>query len=377
MIPVCALGVIGYLDVAWLSYGYYSDQRSKILPLEYAFAAVAVAAAVLVTLQWRTGLVLRVWSPRRRLLGVLGAGLVALLLLALASRPLWMVQHDANQASSTAGFIAAIQKGLGLTVDGTRTYNEQTVSWQAWYLGWPTLALALVGYVLLVHRLIARRDARLLAVVSMGLSLSLLYFYTAQIVPDQVWAMRRYVPVVMPVLLLAAAVCLHRLWTASRWLRPLAAIGAVLVVAVPVAISFPLQSFRADVPQLRLVQQLCDLVPDDGAVLSTDTATYEGLSQVIRSYCGVPAAGVDQATPASLARIRAAAVAHGRTLYALTEDPTTIGLPAQGVNATLGMTGYRLPNLVGSIPQHRNRYYIFLWVGTVNADGSVRFITPH
>jgi hypothetical protein len=42
----------------------------------------------------------------------------------------------------------------------------------------------------------------------MFLSAALLYVTVPSIVPDQIWAMRRYLPVVIPGLLLAAAVVL-------------------------------------------------------------------------------------------------------------------------------------------------------------------------
>ena len=61
--------------------------------------------------------------------------------------------------------------------------------------------------------------------------MSALYLWNAQIAPDQPWAMRRYVPVVLPLLLvLAAAFGLRELW---RVRRPVALVLRPLVRRVP------------------------------------------------------------------------------------------------------------------------------------------------
>ncbi len=367
---VLVLDVIGFLDILRVSAGYYNDHRSEILASHAALAAALGVMVLAVVLDWSTGTLTRLWRERRRLLGLAGAGLVVVVLVALGSRPLWMTQHG-HPDDGYIKYVEAIQKGTGLAVDGTRTYNELTVSWEAWYYGWPTLVLALLGYALLAFRLLARGQGRLLAPLIMGLSLSLLYFYDARITPDQVWAMRRFVPVVIPIMLMAAVVALGWLWARHRWLRPVAALGAVLVIVVPAVITFPMQALRADVPQLALVESLCRTVPADGGVIATDEAASESLLQVVRSYCNVPAAGLVKPTRAQLAAVRTAMAAGGRTLYAIAQDPATLGMATPAADPTLQMHGERLPALLEAVPQDDNEYDIAIWVGLVSSDGSV------
>ena len=107
-----------------------------------------------------------------------------------------------------------MQARWGHAVDGTRTYNEQTVHWLALYFGWPTVLLG-GGRVRLLSLAdaVRRRACALIAALATGLlSMSALYLWNSRGAPDQPWAMRRYVPVVLPLLLVAAAAALRRLW---------------------------------------------------------------------------------------------------------------------------------------------------------------------
>ena len=80
-----------------------------------------------------------------------------------------------------------IWQGLdGVAPDGTRSYNERTVFWIADYLGWPTVILAMIGYCLLVIRARAARGAYpLTGMLTLGLAMSAVYLWNANITPDQ------------------------------------------------------------------------------------------------------------------------------------------------------------------------------------------------
>ena len=130
----------------------------------------------------------------------------------LASRPLWLVAHGGGLDL----YLEQVQRQAGDPIDIARTYAEQSVSWQALYFGWPTVVLAVGGYVLLLRRFLRERDYALLGLLTMGLSLSALYLWAPEITPDQVYAARRYVPVIMPALLIAAAYALRFVFGALR-----------------------------------------------------------------------------------------------------------------------------------------------------------------
>ena len=141
----------------------------------------------------------------------------------------------------------------------------------------------------------SRSDYRLLGFLVMTLSLSALYLWTPQITPDQVWAMRRYVPVVVPGLIIAAVAALRAAWTwwtTSSAVRVVVRGGVIVacaaVLVVPWLVTRPVRDLREEAPQAAQVHALCAAVPSDGAVLVVDESLRWGYLQTIRSYCEVP-----------------------------------------------------------------------------------------
>ena len=222
--------------------------------------------------------------------------------LVLLSRPWWMTARGEFDNL----ILRVAQQAQGLPVDGTRLYTEYTVDWQAMYFGWPTVILAVLGYVVLLYRLIRRSDYRLLGFLVMALSLSALYLWTPQITPDQVWAMRRYVPVVVPGLIIAAVAALRAAWTwwtTSSAVRVVVRGGVIVacvaVLVIPWLVTRPVRDLREEAPQAAQVHALCAAVPSDGAVLVVDESLRWGYLQTIRSYCEVPTLALVGASSAS------------------------------------------------------------------------------
>jgi hypothetical protein len=204
--------------------------------------------------------------------------------------------------------------------------------WFSWYYGPVTVALGVLGVAFGVHRLLRRGDLRLLAPLAMFLSAALLYVTVPSIVPDQIWAMRRYLPVVIPGLLLAAAAVLGLLARRSRVGMAAAALLAGIMILIPAMLSSRLVTVRDLVPQLPEVLNLCDNLPADAALLTTGSlaVTYP---QTARSYCQVPVAAVRQPTRAQLRQVQATARAHDRRLYLLFTDPDEVPRDAGSAGA--------------------------------------------
>ncbi|HSY15509.1 MAG TPA: glycosyltransferase family 39 protein, partial [Jatrophihabitantaceae bacterium] len=138
----------GWLDVSRLSYNYYAIQRGAILMLAKAAVALVVLGAITVLLVWRTQ-----WRRQLASTEVLirlarwASAVIVIAFVVLATRPFWYVGRE-----QVTLMVIQIQKQAHHVVDSTRSYNEQTVSWQALYFGWPTVVLAAGGYVLLMRR---------------------------------------------------------------------------------------------------------------------------------------------------------------------------------------------------------------------------------
>ena len=295
---------------------------------------IGLIAAGLVAVTWAAVELLRLLGFRnegRRLppgrplrwLPDLGAALAVAALLGLAIRPyLQTVRQQANQVE--AGYVASLQRLEHLPVDPGRVYAEDTLYWVIWYVGLPAVLLGGFGLALLVRwclrALISWRDssgtARIwalpLAVICCGSAAVLWHPGT---IPDQPWASRRLVPLVLPGLILCA------IW-ASAWLRgrarsrgasrKVASVAAAFCVAAllvptaqttfglgvghsgkggalrPTADGLALK--RAGQGQYGAVAGLCSSIGPSATVVIVDRPVAEQFTQVIRGMCGVPVA---------------------------------------------------------------------------------------
>ncbi|HET8615719.1 MAG TPA: hypothetical protein VFL94_09360 [Actinomycetales bacterium] len=313
LVPVCALLVIRHhgagrplalglavstvVSAAWallVSRPYLSQVSGSLVPLLAGTAAVVAVSA----LWW--GLARRGASVpdgvRRRLPGVL-AGLVLAVALVLASRPLWLVvRQSAGDPGSRV--VAGLQLRQGLPVDGGRTYAEQSVSWLAWWVGVPVLVLALAAAVLLAYRvgrvLAGDPVPAWLGPWAVAVGSTVLTLYRPGITPDHPWADRRFVPVVLPALVLLATGVVAWVVRRARRRWPLTLL-AVVGVAGPAALLVPAAvataSFlapRTEQGEVAAVARACAAFePTDTAVLLDSRAANEW-TQVLRGPCLVP-----------------------------------------------------------------------------------------
>jgi len=261
-------------------------------------------------------------APARWLPDVGGALAVAVLV-GFAIRPyLHTVRGPANRAA--AYYVAGLQRLEHLPVDPGRLYAEDTLYWVIWYIGLPTLLLAGFGLALLVRRClrallswqdpsgVARIWALPLAVICWGAAAVL---WQPATLPDQPWASRRLVSLVLPGLILCG------IW-ASAWLRGRArsrgagrgagvfvATCCVVAMLVPtVTTSFGLGFThsgsngglrlqasglalkRTGQGQFGAVAGLCSVLGPSATVVIVDPVVAARFTQVIRGMCGVPTA---------------------------------------------------------------------------------------
>ncbi|MDQ1722812.1 MAG: hypothetical protein QOI26_2546, partial [Pseudonocardiales bacterium] len=369
--------VVGWLDLTQLSQLYYHALHRNIVVQLLALGALVVVAPAIAWLAWRPALRARLGATATQRRLAIGAATVVVAAFAfLASRPWWQVTHSLTNNRN----LENMQRFSGAAIDGTRLYNEQSVNWQAMYLGWPTVLLAVAGYALLLVTVIRRRNYALAGALTMGLLMSALYLWDCQIVADQPWASRRFVPVIIPLLLVAAAAALRAIWSWQRlrqWGRVLAIVGGVLMVAVPLSVTQPVAHVREEAGQLAQLQAICAAVGHDGAVVEVDRSTKSGYGQAIRSYCGVPTIALVGSSPAQLALARAAVIAHGRTMFLLSQDPTTTRYATSGDVAPFStVTVPRWPNVINRPPTGPSSSTTFLFLSTVDDQGLAHPVPP-
>jgi len=267
----------------------------------------------------------------RRWLPEAGATLVILAGIGLLIRPYLQKVHG-----PASPYIAALQRLEGLPVDPGRLYSESSLYWVIWYLGLPALLLGLIGLAMVtrmcLRALITWRDptgeARswVLPASIIGWGLFAVLWQPGP-VPDQPWASRQLVPVVLPGLIVlavwVAAWLIGRAHARGAGRTAIALATACFVVAMGVpaaAITFGVALSQPANPATRLalsglafrttgagevgaVEQLCGAIPPHSSVVLLDKVSARAFAQVIRGTCGVPTGIVAGAAPGSVSAI--------------------------------------------------------------------------
>jgi hypothetical protein len=292
----------------------------------------AILVALVVTVVTVAAVAVTAWPPARARVsraarGALrwhvpdvAAGLVAAVLIAFLIRPSVQTAHW-NPGAGTAGYVGALQKLLGLPVEPTRSYAEDSLYWVIWYIGIPALLLGGFGMALLARRCVrallrwADEDG---VAWAWGLPLAIVAWTTVIVlwdphtVPDQPWASQTLVPVVLPGFILCGiwvAAWLDRRARergAGRMAVALAAAFFVLAMAVPTVVttlgislsrtghSGPAATgvgvTRTGAGQAAAVQGLCGAMSARMSVVILDRVAAGEFAQAIRGMCGVPAA---------------------------------------------------------------------------------------
>ena len=128
----------------------------------------------------------------------------------------------------------------GHPLDGTRSHVEDAMRNLGDYIGPPTVWLAVAGLVGAAAAAVRRRPTWLPPLVVIG-GYSALYFWNQSIFPDHFWAIRRFVPIVVPGFLLLAA------WAGARVLARFPARARSIVLAA-VVVALAAQTWRAGTP---------------------------------------------------------------------------------------------------------------------------------
>ncbi|HWF40628.1 MAG TPA: hypothetical protein VN683_00965 [Acidothermaceae bacterium] len=219
----------------------------------------------------------------------------------------------ANPDSGGADYVEQVQRFLHMTVDPTRSYYEQATRWLSWYLGWGTLALALIGACWLAYEQVAghRRVWAPAYLVCFGSAVWVLF--APSITPDHPWADRRFVPVVLPGLVLFALIAIvpvlqyiasrsSRAWSADSSARPVllgalqGAVGAlaVLIIVIPVWTgSRDVIYTKTEVGEPTLVHEVCSQLRPGDVVIAIGGRARTEWPGTLKVMCGVNAGYLD------------------------------------------------------------------------------------
>lgn len=307
--------VLGMVNLMVFSWGYYETHADLIWRQFIALGGVVILGFIATGITWRTKLLQWLNSKTLHWRGraVFGAFVAAVAI--LASRPLWMT----GTKEQFNGLVYSIEVAVGMEPSGYRTYAEHTLNWILWYVG-PVLAIgAVIGIAILLYRAMYRRSMVLFLSVTVLLSAAVVYVNVPAITPDQIWASRRFLPVIFPAVILFGAFFLD--WLSQRKRLPLGVNSSMLVgvlatlaLVAPLFISQPFLHKRTHVPQLSFMTEFCEKLPQDSAVVWVGaTATIE-MPQPTRTLCGVPSVAKDDLTQRELQQLQESAREHGRQL---------------------------------------------------------------
>lgn len=358
---------LGWLGLAINEAGYLHDLGSQTLLVWGAMLLTVVAAIVAVGLRSKVKRFGALPDRATRIVAAVGGiGFVAVFLYWL-SRPLWLISRH-----TTAPFqptIAALQAVDGLPIDPSRSYDEMSLSWIAWYFGWPTLLLAGFGLALMIYLGVSRRRATLLVIAGATLSVAALYISRISITPDQAWAYRRLLPIITPGFLLAAVYPLHL--AVRRWgRRGIVRFGAY-AVAVVVAFT-PLVTWNGllRVPDgdngYSFATSMCKGITGDTVLLVTKgTPPFYALT--LRMMCDVNVISTsDETTQADLAQLKKRIPG----ISVITFGPDTIAGTANLPDPTGGNHITRWATSLAHLPNSLNTSTVQFWSGTLDDSGS-------
>lgn len=381
-IPQVLAIAAGYASLWRWSRAYLERLGSEAAQVNLAYGAVALAALVIVPLVAMVISRREHGLPRARVKSALVfAGTTFTALALLASRPLWYTDRRGTENSDdrfTNSVVESFQKLQGLELDPTRTYAESTVNWLSYYVTWPVLAVAAVGFALMAFRA-ARGQAALWPVLGAIAAPTLLYLVRPAIVPDQIWAIRRFEPVTLPGIVIAAAVggvwIVHLITTyrphwqpqASKWAVGLALLAPVItyISIVPSADRWFSVVPAGLVPEQYgardLADELCATIDGRPVVLYGSSGTFG----TIRVMCDVPVVlALVEPEQDALAQMREVL---GEDLMVLTQESDFIAGAEPFAQVTVLRSEYALQRLPRGMSESHNAWF----AGNVNQDGTL------
>jgi hypothetical protein len=317
LVAMAAVAALGWFDVRYFSTGYYN---AALRPRFGSLLVGAVVVGPAVALASRL-----VWRRDGSALTPLATGGLALASLVAGATALWarFIRPDgaAVEAAVAAGVDAESRRQASSVA-----YN-QTMEWLDWYLGPVVLALGIAGLIALVWRGLQTQGPRSSLLFSaLVATTTIVYLHNPNISLDQVWAMRRFLPLTLPGLLVAAAWVLAELvrrWRGPRWFPTTAWVAGALVFVLPAAlVTWPLRDTRVEVPMRQGVDAVCDAAGPNAAILVAGPGHgVITLPDSLRAFCGVPTGGDLDISAPDVPRLEDEWAQEGRELVVVSSSP--------------------------------------------------------
>jgi hypothetical protein len=362
---------LGYLDLLETSPDYLRTLREEVTLVTAGGTASVVLALLLAAAVHRPAGA----AAARRVAAALATPVtvvVAVLVGIGVAGPILRDGRWLDPAGPYARSVALRQQLEGLPVDGTRSYDERLWWWLAWYHGWVVVLLAAVALVLVSRRWLTRHTVVFL-VVAVVLPSLLVYSVRVSITPDQIWASRRALPVLIPAFLVLTSWQLGRLLRSGPQSRLVAAAVSAAVVLAPLSLLPGVAGVAEDRGSRAAVEDLCALT-EGRQVVVTGARSIAG---TLRTVCANPVGVLFDAVVdpgemlAGLHRMGAdGAVVVSTQAGSVPWEGGVAPPPRIDAERTLWSR-----SLLGA-PRTTEVAPIRIWVGVAQPDGTVRPLEP-
>ena len=350
-----------------LTPGYVTELQHDLHLLELTFAAGVIAALGVFLVHGINAGIWRRVAGSNVLLTLAAAATTALAVYAYKFRP---------DTGAPPSLLSASVKPAVAHKEFNQFFQSASFRWFAWYLGTFALVFVVIGFIVLGVRA-ARTDSPAFILLATAVPVTLLYIARPSVSPDHLWAMRRYLPIVLPVMTIAAAAA--AIWatkTIGRWQPRLRAPFVVLVVAamlIPAArAGRPFVRAQMQGGALAAVHDLCQTVGANGAVGIEPFGTLGmELPQTVRGFCGVPSAALRTSPKVPLTTIALEWKTIGRQFYVATVAPRPVlaAAPHATEVADVVVSDAREPErTVGRRPSSYNPLPVEVWLYRVDPD---------
>lgn len=248
VVPVLLGILLLWIDVTQFSQVYYRGHRGPLLSSLLLIGMSLVGGGIYV-LALRGSKLTQNLLPKIRAVfsWQVIAGLVALGSVLMISRPLW---YEHRQGTNNP-VVVSVQLDEHLDPDGFRKYAELTVDWLFTYLGPVIMLLSILGVTIVIWQVAQKRRNELLPWLLIFFVTATLYLNRPSITPDHIWASRRFLPVIIPSIVIAAMLALDYLekhyakHAGKRFQIASFVIAGLMLVVFPLKIAKPYATLSA------------------------------------------------------------------------------------------------------------------------------------
>jgi hypothetical protein len=234
------------------------------------------------------------------------------------------------------------------------------------------VAAALSGAILAAVQFCRKRDARLMVVWVIPVLVGLAYLTKISITPDQIWALRRLMPVIIPATAISAVYAMRAVVMALPRMRWLGALVAVVLLVLPAQTWGKMFDSREGVGEYALLGEICSL-SGDGLIVQAGPYPIMGSAlPALQETCSDQVVSILQPTQDTMAAIKAKWTGTGPiTVVTFFPDAVTWTKPVNPAKPLAKTVFDRWESVISRRPSNLNLQQVSAWMGTLQPSGAV------